>query len=153
MTTLCASNAASLAFSALAVRVRGSDVRLEAGNLPCIGVFDGVNRQDIGLIGRESREYRTLLLSAPGVDDFLPSAPALAPIPDVNFSCTHNMINKTHYSLPNSCSSDCIGLGFKYKFHMKLKDKIFNYCRGKYVHAQQFLRAAGSFCRAAGYLR
>lgn len=98
VSTLCDSNAASLAFSALAVRVRGSDVRLEAGNLPCIGALVGVNRHDIGLIGRESREYRTLLLSAPGADDFLPSAPALAPTPDVNFSCPHNVMNRKHYS-------------------------------------------------------
>ena len=86
VTSSCISKA-SLAFSALAVRVRGKDVRLVTGNLPGSGGFTGDMRQDIGLIGRESREYLPLLRSNPGVNAFLPPGPPLPPIPDVNFSC------------------------------------------------------------------
>ena len=74
-------------FSVLAVRVSGRDVRLDAANLPgTAGLVGDDIRHDIGLIGRESREYRTLFLSEPVSRGFLPVELAPAPKPAVNFS-------------------------------------------------------------------
>lgn len=91
-TSLCASRAA-LALSVLAVRVSGKDVRLDARNLPgTAGLAGDDRRQDMGLIGRESREYRMLFLFDPMFRGFLPVELAPAPSPAVNFSYLCNVM-------------------------------------------------------------